>query len=254
MEYTRAIVRIPGRSLVQGISTANLGKPDYDLALVQHAAYVQALEDCGLQVRVLEANEDYPDSTFVEDVALLTPHCAILLNPGAPSRKGEIAGMDQILAEYYQAVHRVENPGTVEGGDILRVGNHYYIGLTERTNQAGAQQVAAILESYGMSGSTVAVQDMLHLKSGVANLGSFLVITGQSLLKQEAFQDFSILEVDPDEAYAANCLALNGTVLLPAGFPKTLAALQAADFTVKTLEVSEFQKLDGGLSCLSLRF
>ena len=254
MKLKCAIVRKPGRSLVNGITTADLGQPDYQLALAQHAGYVQALEDCGLQVRVLDANEDFPDSTFIEDVALLTPHCAVILNPGAPTRRGETGGMDPILGEYFQEVHRIEAPGTVEGGDILQVGDHYFIGLTERTNQAGAEQVIGVLERFGLAGSLVPVEGMLHLKTGIAYLDHHLVLANQALLELEAFQGYPILEVDPDEAYAANCLAINGRVLLPAGFPKTLAAIQEAGYIVDTVDVSEFRKLDGGLSCLSLRF
>jgi dimethylargininase len=158
MKFTQAIVRTPGKSLVRGITTANLGPPGYKRSLEQHAGYIRALQDYGLQVRVLGADEDHPDSTFLEDVALLTPHCAILLNPGAPSRKGETKGMDRILAEYYGSVHHIQDPGSVEGGDILQVESHYYIGLTERTNQAGADQVIRILESYGLTGSMVPVK------------------------------------------------------------------------------------------------
>jgi dimethylargininase len=254
MDYSRAIVRKPGRSLVHGITSADLGQPDYQLALAQHAGYVQALEDSGLQVRVLEAQEDYPDSTFLEDVALLTLPGAVILNPGAPTRKGETDGIDRVLGEYYQTLHRVEDPGTVEGGDILQIGKHYYIGLTERTNRAGAEQVIAILERWGLTGSMVPVKNMLHLKTGIAFLDHHLVIANQVLLELEVFQGYPILKVDPEEAYAANCLEINGRVLLPAGFPKTRNLIEDAGYTVRVVEVSEFRKLDGGLSCLSLRF
>ena len=254
MKFNRAITRKPGRSLVHGITSADLGQPDYQLALEQHAGYVQALEDCGLRVRVLEAEEDYPDSTFLEDVALLTPHGAVILNPGAPTRKGETAGIDRVLGEYYQTLYQIEDPGTVEGGDILQIGDHYHIGLTDRTNRAGAEQVIAYLQRWGLSGSTVPVKDMLHLKTGIAYLDHHLVLANQALLEMEVFHGYPVLEVDPDEAYAANCLAINGRVLLPAGFPKTLALLQEAGYQVQTVDVTEFRKLDGGLSCLSLRF
>jgi dimethylargininase len=254
MKFTQAIVRTPGKSLVRGITTANLGPPGYKRSLEQHAGYIRALQDYGLQVRVLGADEDHPDSTFLEDVALLTPHCAILLNPGAPSRKGETKGMDRILAEYYGSVHHIQDPGSVEGGDILQVESHYYIGLTERTNQAGADQVIRILESYGLTGSMVPVKDTLHLKSGIAYLGDNTIAVSGEFLDHQLFQGFTILGVPPDETYAANCLWINGTVLLPAGFPKTAAVIQEAGYSIRSVEVSEFQKLDGGLSCLSLRF
>lgn len=254
MKYTRAIVRTPGKSLVQGISTAGLGKPDFSLARSQHQVYIQALVDCGLQVRVLEAMEDFPDSTFIEDVALVTPHCAVQLSPGAPSRKGEEAGIDRILAEYYRNVHAIHVPGTVEGGDILQVGDHYFIGLTERTNPAGAAQLAGILQDYGFTASTVAVEDMLHLKTGLAWLDGRLLAASGALRQQDVFKEFPVLPVEPEEAYAANCLHLNGRVLLPAGFPHTEQMLRDEGFPVITVDVSEFRKLDGGVSCLSLRF
>ena len=254
MDFTHALDRTPGRSLVAGITTADLGQPDHGMALKQHAAYIQALEGCGFQVRVLDASEAYPDSTFIEDVALLTPQCAILLNPGAPSRKGETAGMDKVLGEYFPQVHRIEEPATVEGGDILQVEDHFTIGLTERTNRMGAEKVIEILERSGLSGSVVPVQDMLHLKTGIASLSRHLVIADQALLAHPAFQDFPTLRVNPEEAYAANCLEINGTVLLPAGFPRTRRLLQDAGYDVAAVDVTEFRKLDGGLSCLSLRF
>ncbi len=127
--FKRALVRTPGKSMVNGLSSAELGKPDYKLALEQHANYIKALKDCGLEVVILEADEDYPDSTFVEDAALLTKNCAIITNPGAESRRGEIVEIKKVLEKYYNNIEEVKSPGTVEAGDIMMVGDHFYIGL-----------------------------------------------------------------------------------------------------------------------------
>ena len=252
--FTRAIVRKPCRAIVGGISTACLGAPDYQNALIQHADYVEALKECGLQVTVLPADEGFPDSTFVEDVALLTSRCAILTNPGAPSRTMETRSMLAHLGDFYQKVDIIETPGTCEAGDIMMVGNHFYIGLSERTNLEGAQQVIAILERHDLQGSVVELKDVLHLKTGLGYLeNNNLLVCGEFLEKPE-FQQYHLLEVDREEAYAANSVWINDIVLTPAGFPKTRDLIKSAGYKVREVDVSEFQKLDGGLSCLSLRF
>lgn len=252
--FTRALVRTPGRSLVDGLTTVNLGKPEYYKALDQHAAYIAALQECGLEVGVLPPLEDFPDACFIEDVALLTPLCAIITRPGASSRQGEIDGMREVLEPHYDVIEVVNPPGTVEGGDILMIGQHFYIGLSARTNQVGASQVIGILEKYGLSGSTLPMREMLHLKTGVAYLGENTLAAYGEILALEEFTGFRVLQVPEEESYAANCIWINGTVLVPMGFPRTTGIIQAAGYRVFEVDVSEFQKLDGGLSCLSLRF
>jgi dimethylargininase len=252
--FTKAIVRKPCKAMVNGLSGANLGRPDYQRALLQHADYIAALKECGLRVTVLPANEDFPDSTFVEDVALLTPRCAILTNPGAPSRRLETRSMLNTLREFYDKVEMIESPGTVEAGDIMMVGDHYYIGLSERTNRVGANQMIAILERYGFRGSMVELSEVLHLKTGLGYLEDNNLLACGEFLEHPEFHQYNLLQVDPDEAYAANSVWINGAVLTPAGFPKTRSLIEKAGYTVREVDVSEFQKLDGGLSCLSLRF
>lgn len=252
--FTKAIVRTPCRALVNGLSNANLGTPDYPKALLQHADYIEALKECGLRVTVLPADENFPDSTFVEDVALMTPHCAILTNPGAPSRTLETRSIQNTIREFYANVESIKAPGNVEAGDIMMVDDHYYIGLSDRTNQAGAQQMIAVLERYGLRGSMLELKEVLHLKTGLGYLeNNNLLACGEFLGKPE-FQKYNILEVDPAEAYAANSVWINGTVLTPMGFPKTRSLIESAGYKVREVDVSEFQKIDGGLSCLSLRF
>ena len=252
--FTKAIVRTPCRSMVNGLSSAKLGRPDYQNALRQHAAYVEALEKCGLEVTVLPADEKFPDSTFVEDVALLTPRCAVITNPGAQSRKGETRLIVKTIRAFFPLVEMIEAPGTVEAGDIMAAGDHYYIGLSERTNREGAEQMIAILAGHGLSGSMVEVNEALHLKSGLGYLeNNNLLACGEFLSKPE-FKKYKILKVGHAETYAANSVWINGKVLVPAGFPKTKAMIEAAGYEVIPVDVSEFRKLDGGLSCLSLRF
>jgi dimethylargininase len=252
--FTRALVRTPGKSLVDGLSTANLGKPAYHKALDQHKAYISALQECGLEVDVLPPQEEFPDACFIEDVALLTPQCAIITRPGAPTRRGERDGLHQILGQYYEFIETVQSPGTVEGGDILAVGSHYFLGLSSRTNAEGAKQVIEILNQYQLSASTIQLQEMLHLKTGVAYLEQDTLLAWGELLFQDQFAPFNILPVPEAEGYAANCISINGQVLVPAGFPRTAGMILEAGYAVREVDVSEFRKLDGGLSCLSLRF
>ncbi len=252
--FSKAIVRIPCKNFINGLTTANLGLPDYDLALIQHQEYIKALRKCGLEVIVLDADEDYPDSTFVEDTALLTPYCAIITNPGASSRTGETVEIKNVLTEYYSKIETIINPGTVEAGDIMMVGDHFYIGLSRRTNINGAEQLINILKKYGMTGSVVTLDKVLHLKSGVAYLeNNNLAAAGEFLSKPE-FQKFNILKIDDDESYAANCVWINDHILIPKGFPKAKKIIEKYYQNIVEVNVSEFQKLDGGLSCLSLRF
>jgi len=252
--FSKAIARTPCRNLVNGLTTAHLGAPDYEKALAQHREYIRALRTCGLEVIVLEADDNYPDSTFVEDTALLTPRCAVITRPGAPSRRGEVDAVRDALREHYANIQSIREPGTLEAGDVMMVGDHCYIGLSRRTNEAGARQLIEILETCGMTGSTVTLKNVLHLKSGVAYLkNNNLLATGEFPSKPE-FQRFNILKIHLDESYAANCVWINGSVLVPKGFPKASATIQEAGYDTIEVDVSEFQKLDGGLSCLSLRF
>jgi len=237
-----------------GLSSASLGLPDYSLAMDQHAAYVEALGKSGLDVRVLEADSRFPDSCFVEDVALCTPRGAILTNPGAPSRKGEKLAMEAVLIDFYNRLAYIEDPGTLDAGDVMMVGTHFYIGISERTNTEGADQLIAILEKQGMTGSKVPLSKMLHLKSGVSYLEENRMLVTGEFKDHPIFAGFDLLVVEPEESYAANSLWINDTVLVPAGFPSTLDRIQKAGYQALVLDVSEFQKLDGGLSCLSLRF
>ena len=252
--FSKAIVRKPGKSIVNGLTTSNLGAPLYKKALEQHQSYIGALKECGLDVTILPADEDYPDSTFVEDTALLTPHCAIITNPGAPSRKGETAKIKTVVDKFYSSIEKILDPGTVDGGDIMMVGNHFYIGLSNRTNSSGAEQIIRILNKYGLSGSVIKLKKALHLKTGLAYLENNNLVACGEFLSNPEFNKFNIIEIPEDESYAANCVWINDKVLIPKGYPITRQKITDAGYPVIEVDVSEFRKLDGGLSCLSLRF
>ena len=252
--FNKAIVRNPCRNFVNGLTGANLGKPDYQLALKQHQKYVEALTECGLDVIVLEPDENYPDSVFVEDTAILTPYCAVITNPGAPSRNGEIIEMKRVLLNHFSKIEVIKAPGTLEAGDVMKVGHHFYIGISERTNVKGANQLINILAKYGFSGSTINVGDALHLKSEISYLENNNLLSAAGFLNSREFQKFNLIPVHNSESYAANSLWINDKVLVPYGFPETKEKIQNAGYTIIEIDVSEFRKLDGGLSCLSLRF
>lgn len=253
--FRNVIVRRPSRSMIEGITTADLGLPDYDLALRQHDQYIQAMEACGAKVTVLPAMEEYPDSCFVEDVAVVTPKCAIITNPGAPSRNGEKAYIVEALRAFYPE-ENIEyiTEGTIEGGDVMMVGDHYYVGLSRRTNEAGFENFRRILEKYGMTATAVPVRGVLHLKTGVDYLSDNRLLAAGEFIGRPVFSQFDETPIAPEEAYAVNCLFVNGKVLVPAGFPKTEKAVRDMGYETIQIDTSEYRKIDGGPSCLSLRF
>ncbi len=251
--FTHAITRLPGENFADGLTSVNLGAPSYELLLKQHQAYRQALLGLGLDVVVLPSEPTYPDAYFVEDPAIITPNIAIMTNPGAPPRQGEGATLEPFL-KYYRPIFHIRPPGTVEGGDVLMVGNHFFIGLSERTNAEGAAQLAALLVSAGHTSQTVIVAGGLHLKSGVNYVGSETLIVTWSLASHPAFEKYNKILLKVDEGYAANTLWVNDALLIPRGFPKTYASLAHLGMRIIELDVSEVRKMDGGLTCMSLRF
>jgi len=251
--YTKAIVRRPGPAIVNGLTTSNLGKPNYQAALQQHIQYIKALMVCGLKIHILESDNNLPDSTIIEDTALLTPDCAIITNPGAVSRKGETKEVAALLGKFYPNIEMIDPPGTIDAGDVLMVGSHYYIGLSDRTNKEGAKQMIGILEKYDLSGSTISLQQVLHLKTGVSYLEKNTLLASGEFLDKKEFNEFNIIPVDEDESYASNSIWVNDCVIMPTGYPKTKLAVEKEGYNILTVNTSEFRKIDGGVSCLSLR-
>jgi dimethylargininase len=251
--FAEAIVRGVPETLDAGITSADLGKPEHAKAVAQHLRYIQALEDCGLEVTALDADEKYPDSVFIEDTAVVTARCAILARPGADSRRGEVHSVEEVLSGRYETIARIIDPGTLDGGDVLQVGDHFYIGLTSRTNREGAGQLAEILGGYGYGVSFVESREYLHLKSGVSYLGDNVLVVAGELATKGEFEEFDRIVVGSHEEYCANCIRVNDCVLVPAGFERANAQIAARGYELIELEMSEFRKVDGGLSCLSLR-
>jgi dimethylargininase len=252
-----AIVRTPGRNFAEGLTTVDLGVPDYDLALRQYARYCDALVECGLQVTKLDADLRYPDSTFVEDTAILTERGAVLTRPGADSRAGEVAAIAGVIRSLFPVALQIEAPGTLDGGDICEAEEHFFIGLSHRTNEEGARQLAVHLAALGYTFSTIDVRGMtsiLHLKSGISYVGDNTMVAMDEMADDPRFQSYEVIRVSRDESYAANCVRVNERLLMAAGFPRVAAALASKGFDCVELEMSEFRKMDGGLSCLSLRF
>jgi dimethylargininase len=239
--------------MVDGITTANLGKPDFELALRQHAAYCQTLTDLGLAVTVLDAAPGFPDACFVEDTAVVCEHVAVLTPLGAPSRQGEQLTIEPELAKHKPVV-RITPPALIEGGDVLQVDKTFYVGLSERTNRAGAQALADTVAPYGYETIIIACCPSLHFKTDVNFIGNNTILVSPCCDSLPELSGFQRVIVEDDEAYARNCLYINGTVIVPEGFPKTLAKVRATGVDTVVIDVSEFRKLDGGLTCLSLRF
>jgi dimethylargininase len=253
----RAIVREPASTFRHGLTTANLGVPDYERALKQHQAYCEALERCGLKLVRLQPDVHYPDSTFVEDTVVLVAQCAVLTRSAAASRAGEIAGVARILTQFYSRIEAIEDPGHLDGGDVCEAGDHYFIGISERTNEAGAQQLSRILTTFGHTCKFIDIRGipgLLHLKSGMASLGDNRLVVTDALASLEEFASYELVRINPDEEYAANCLSINGHVLIAKGCPRFAATLAGLGYRTMELDMSEFRKMDGGLSCLSLRF
>ncbi len=248
-----AILRTPGPNCGNGLTSAGLGAPDYPLLLRQHQAYARLLAAAGLEIVSLPPESAYPDAYFVEDPAVVTPEVAVMTRPGALSRRGEEESLAPVLARF-KPLARIEAPGTLEGGDVLEAGGRWFIGVSERTSEDGARQLGRILESNGHPWTLVPVAAGLHLKSSVNDLGDGWLIMTPALETDAAFRDFRHIVLEEEESYAANALRVNGRIILAAGFPSVRRQLERWGLPVLEIEVSEVRKMDGGLTCMSLRF
>jgi len=255
--FTQAIVRVPGSNFDTGLTTVSLGRPQFDRVLEQHRLYCEALIECGLALTRLEADLRFPDSTFVEDTAILTTRGAVLTQPGAVSREGEVDAILPTILDFFPVPLTIDAPGTLDGGDICEAEDHFFLGLSHRTNEEGARQLTAHLASLGYTSSTIDVRpitSILHLKSGISYIGDNTLVVMEEMAENAQFRNFNLIRVGPEESYAANCVRVNDRVLVAAGFPSFTAELRTRGFDPLILNMSEFQKMDGGLSCLSLRF
>ena len=251
--FTQAIVRTPGPDAAQGLTTAELGKPDHATLLRQHQTYVQTLEALGLAITHLDPLLGHPDAYFVEDAALVFPELAIVTRPGAPSRLREAEALAPTV-ERFRRLHHLTAPALLDGGDVLLVKKTVFVGLSERTNAEAVSQLTKILQPHGYSTIAIAVPAGLHLKSSVTWAGDDVLVLTEALARRSEFSSYRQVLVPNEESYAANVLWMNGTILMPRGFPRTQAQLERLGLPLRVLEQSEVQKMDGALTCMSLRF
>jgi len=257
MRFTHAIVSPPAATFAAGITTSGLGPPDLTLALEQHETYCRTLEGLGLSLMRLDPDPAFPDGTFVEDGAIVTRWGALLTRPGAASRAGEVTLLGTALELCFPELDRITAPGTLDGGDVCEAGVRFFIRLSDRTNADGAAQLAAWLAARGLRSTTLdlrGVPRLLHLKTGLAWLGGRRLLASSDVAGHEALAGWDVVRVPPGEEYAANTIRVNDTILVAEGFPATRTLLADLGYRVVPLPVSEFRKMDGGLSCLSVRW
>ena len=226
---------------------------NFTKAVEQHAAYERALRHFGARVVSLPAEPSLADSMFVEDPALVLDELAVIFPLGTESRRGEAELLAKALSPYRQLKY-VRLPGTMEGGDILRIGRRIFAGLTKRTNAEGIRQLQSIGEPHGYQVTVVPVNGCLHLKSAVTSLGGNMLLANRAWFDSSGMEDYEWIDVAPEEPHAANALAFGNTVILPASFPLTGARIAARGFEVMPLDISELQKAESGLTCSSLLF
>ncbi|WP_319764323.1 arginine deiminase family protein [Maridesulfovibrio sp.] len=257
--FSKIIVRTPAQSLGQGLTEAGLGCPDMELTAAQHKNYIEYFTQAGIKVTVLPPVEKFPDSVFVEDTAVMIPHengtAAFLTCPGAKSRRGEVDEIEAALAAETDRIIRMEGNGLMEGGDVLLMGKTFYVGIDSRTNAEGCEQFTAAAAEFGYKTVPVPFTNgMPHLKTEVSALDQETLLMSARFAKREEFSGFKKLIVPEGEEYSANCLYLGNSLLAPEGFPRTAELLDKNGFTPDFINMSEFRKMDGGLTCLSLRW
>jgi dimethylargininase len=253
--FTHAVTRRPCAAITAGLRAVDTGAPDLAVMLDHHAAYVATLRGTGATVIELEPLEAYPDSVFVEDTALCLPQGAIVMRPGAPTRLGEAAEMVPHLAALYAEVRRIEGPGFIEGGDILVTGREILVGRSARTDAAGIAELTTLVAPWGHVVREVETPPgVLHFKTDCSLLDGETILATDRLAASGCFAGYRVIPVAGGEEAAANAIRFNDLVILPEGFPRTAERIVAAGYTVCQIGNSECAKLDGGMSCLSLRF
>jgi dimethylargininase len=226
---------------------------DLDLARAQHEDYVQALKGlgCGCDVVELPAEAELPDSVFVEDAAFILPEIAVITRPGADSRKPEIVSIARALSPFKKLIY-LQDPATLDGGDVLIMGKRIFVGLSTRSNQAAIDQLNTMLAPLSYTATGVLLHDCLHLKSAVSRVDDDTLLVNKNWLDTHHFEHYRLLEVDPDEPFAANCLPVGDSIIYPTSFPKTAARLEEAGYRLVKVDVSELAKAEGAVTCCSL--
>ena len=224
---------------------------DLEVARAQHHEYVNVLKALGCKVIELPAEADLPDSVFVEDTAFILPEAAVITRPGADSRKPETESIIRALSPHVKLFH-VREPATVDGGDVLLLGKNIYIGLSSRSNQEAIAQLNALLREDGYTVTGVRMHDCLHLKSAVTRVDDKTLLINKGWVDMHHFENFDLIEVDPAEPFAANCLPIGDSIIFPTSFPKTRAKLEENGHKVVTVDISELAKAEGAVTCCSL--
>ncbi|HKI53388.1 MAG TPA: arginine deiminase family protein [Anaerolineales bacterium] len=224
---------------------------DLDIARAQHSQYVNALKQLGCEVLELPAEADLPDSVFVEDIAFILPHTAVITRPGADSRKPETESIIRALSPYINLIH-LQEPATLDGGDVLVIGKNIFIGLSTRSNQDAIDQLRTILKNGGYTVTGVELHDCLHLKSAVTRVDDDTLLINKDWVDTRHFERYELIEVDPSEPHAANCLPIGDSIIYPSSFPKTDARLKARGYKTVSVEVDELAKAEGAVTCCSL--
>ncbi len=224
---------------------------DYERACAQHAAYERALTSCGCTVRRLAADDSMPDSVFIEDTAVAVEEVAVMMRPGASSRRPETAAVRDALARL-RPLADIEEPGTVDGGDVLVIGRCVFVGLSTRTNEAGIFQLESLLSPYGYDVTAIQTQGCLHLKSAVTAVTGSAVLLNPSWVSPDRFAAYDVIEVAPEEPGAANVVGINGRVIASAAYPRTVERLTRRGLDVLTVDASELAKAEGALTCCSI--
>jgi dimethylargininase len=254
-QFSHAITRRPSASIVNGLRAEDTGTPDLALMQQHHNEYVGLLRETGADVTELEALEAFPDSVFVEDDALCLPGLAVLMRPGAPSRLGEVEHMAPALRKHFNTVAAIEGPGFIEGGDILLTDKEILVGKSARTDSEGIAELTRIVEPHGHVVREVDTPaGVLHFKTDCSLLGDNTILSTKRLDASGCFAGYRVIHTEDDEEAAANTIRFNQFVIMPSGFPKTAEKLMREGFEVRQVGNSECAKLDGGMSCLSLRF
>jgi dimethylargininase len=249
-----AITRGVSASLATGELTFRDRVPiDISLARRQHAEYERTLTQLGVLVDHLPPEDALADAVFVEDVGLMLDEIGIVTVPGAASRRAETESIAHAMGRY-RPVHRLTAPGTLDGGDVVRVDRTLYVGLSSRTNSAGIDQLGALVSPLGYTVRAVPVQGALHLKTACTYAGRGVLLANPEWAVTHAFGDIEILAVDENEPWGGSVLAIGNTLVMPASFPRTRARLEARGFTVAPVDLSELQKAEGGPTCLSIVF
>ncbi|HBS32560.1 MAG TPA: dimethylarginine dimethylaminohydrolase [Parvularcula sp.] len=252
--FKRALVRAPSKSVTSGLRAHGGEGPSYDGVAREHRAYIAALAEADITVEILPPLEEFPDAVFIEDPALVFPEGAILLRPGAPSRYGEAAALAKELTARFDETQALD-VGFADGGDVLNLGDRILIGVSARTNEAGAERLARLLEKFGRRAEAVATPPgVLHFKTDCALIDHETVLATPRLAKSGFFKGFRLIETALGEERAANALRVNGDLLITAGCPRTAERLSDVRARVIPLSTAEIAKIDAGLSCMSLRW